>query len=44
MADVLGRPIHRWGYYPYIVRDREKWRESTQDEKAWDPHLRSTYA
>lgn len=31
-----------WGYYPYIVRDRGKWRESTQGEKAWDPHLRST--
>ena len=32
-----------WGDYPYIVRDREKWRESTQGEKAWDPHLRSTH-
>ena len=31
-----------WGYYPYIVRDREKWRKSNQDGKAWDPHLRST--
>jgi len=34
-----------WGAYPsypYIVRDREKWREPTQGEKAWDPHLRST--
>jgi hypothetical protein len=34
-----------WGSYPsypYIVRDREKWREATQGEKAWDPHLRST--
>jgi uncharacterized protein YrrD len=32
-----------WGYYPYIVRDREKWRKSIEDEKAsWDPHLRST--
>lgn len=28
-----------WGAYPYIVRDREKWRESTQTEKAWDPHF-----
>jgi uncharacterized protein YrrD len=35
---------YMWGYYSYpsIVRDREKWRESTQNEKAWDPHLRST--
>jgi hypothetical protein len=35
-----------WGSYPsypYIVRDREKWREATQGENAWDPHLRSTY-
>jgi sporulation protein YlmC with PRC-barrel domain len=34
-----------WGYYPsypYIERDREKWREPTQGENAWDPHLRST--
>ena len=34
-----------WGSYPsypYIVRDREKWREPNQGEKAWDPHLRST--
>lgn len=33
---------YMWGSYPYIVRDSEKWRESTQAEKAWDPHLRST--
>ena len=33
---------NRWGNYPYIVRDREKWRESTQGEEAWDPYLRST--
>jgi uncharacterized protein YrrD len=32
-----------WGSYPYIVRDPEKWREYTQGEKAWDPHLRSTH-
>jgi hypothetical protein len=31
-----------WGYYPDIVRDREKWQESSQDMKGWDPHLRST--
>ncbi|MDA8327300.1 MAG: PRC-barrel domain-containing protein [Nitrospiraceae bacterium] len=32
-----------WGYYPHIERDREKWREATRREKAWDPHLRSTH-
>jgi len=32
-----------WGAYPYLVRDPEKWKESTPAEKAWDPHLRSTY-
>ena len=26
------------------MRDREKWKKSTQVEKAWDPHLRSTDA
>jgi uncharacterized protein YrrD len=34
---------YMWGFSPYIVRDPEKWKTSTQDEKAWDPHLRSTY-
>ena len=32
-----------WGYYPNIVRDREKWNKFTQGEKGWDLHLRSTY-
>jgi len=32
-----------WGAYLYIARDPEQWRASTQDEKAWDPHLRSTH-
>jgi len=32
-----------WGSYPYIVRDRKKWRKSTQTEKTGDPHLRSTH-
>jgi hypothetical protein len=33
-----------WGVYPYIVLDREQWREPAQGEtKAWDPHLRSTH-
>lgn len=34
---------YMWGAYPYIEREREKWRESTQGEKTWDPHLRSTH-
>jgi len=35
---------YMWGYYPYIVRDPEKWKEATRAEKAsWDPHLRSTH-
>jgi len=32
-----------WGYYPYIERDRKKWKEPTKGEKTWDPHLRSTH-
>jgi hypothetical protein len=32
-----------WGAYPYIMHDQEKWRGSTQGEKTWDPHLRSTH-
>jgi len=31
-----------WGPYPNIERDPKKWKEYTQDEKAWDPHLSST--
>ncbi|MDP2644259.1 MAG: PRC-barrel domain-containing protein [Desulfobacterales bacterium] len=32
-----------WGAFPYILRDLEKTKESTQGEKAWDSHLRSTH-
>jgi uncharacterized protein YrrD len=38
------RGPYLWGSYPYPVRDRDKWKTSTQGEKAWDPHLRSTYS
>ena len=31
-----------WGYSPYIIRDSDRWRQSTDQEKSWDPHLRST--
>jgi sporulation protein YlmC with PRC-barrel domain len=32
-----------WGVYAYIVHDRDISRKPTKDEKAWDPHLRSTH-
>ena len=35
--------LYMWGYYPNIIRDREKWRKPSPDEKGWNPHLRSTY-
>jgi hypothetical protein len=31
-----------WGNYPYILRDRKKWRDAIPGAKTWDPHLRST--
>jgi uncharacterized protein YrrD len=34
---------YNWGPYPYIVRDREKWKGYVQRGKPWDPHLRSTH-
>jgi uncharacterized protein YrrD len=36
---------YMWGSYPtpWIVSDREKGRELPKEEKAWDPHLRSTH-
>lgn len=33
-----------WGYYPIIVRDREKWQATDVGDKTWNPHLRSTRA
>jgi hypothetical protein len=33
---------YMWGPFPYIERDRKKWREFDQREKTWDSHLRST--
>jgi len=33
---------YMWGAYPFLMRDRKKWSESTKGEKTWDPHLRST--
>ena len=36
---------YMWGSlsYPLIARDGKKWKESTQNGKTWDPHLRSTH-
>jgi hypothetical protein len=35
---------HMWGYYPYIVRDKEEMGGTNPGGKAWDSHLRSTYS
>jgi hypothetical protein len=32
-----------WGAYPSVVRDRDGRTDSTLEEEAWDPHLRSTH-
>jgi len=34
---------YSWGYYPYPERDRAKWGQFNQREKAWDHHLRSCH-
>jgi uncharacterized protein YrrD len=34
---------YSWGYYPYLERDRAKWGQFGQKEKAWDHHLRSCH-
>lgn len=46
--DHYGWPMYwsgpyMWGTNPSIVRDPEKWKESTKGEKSWDPNLRSTH-
>ncbi len=33
---------YMWGSYPYLKRDSKEWKEIKQQEKSWDPHLRST--
>jgi hypothetical protein len=35
---------YMWGASSGIARDQETWKTSTQVEKTWDPHLRSTDA
>ncbi|MBN1957069.1 MAG: PRC-barrel domain-containing protein [Desulfuromonadales bacterium] len=34
---------HMWGSYPFIMSDPEQLKESNQEEKSWDPFLRSTH-
>jgi hypothetical protein len=34
---------YMWGAYPDIARDRELWKESSQDDETWDSRLRSTH-
>ncbi len=34
---------YSWGAYPYPMRDRARWSDHPQGEKAWDPSLRSTH-
>ncbi|HEY9166629.1 MAG TPA: PRC-barrel domain-containing protein [Candidatus Kryptonia bacterium] len=34
---------YMWGNESYIMRDRDKWKESIQGDKKWNPHLRSTH-
>ncbi len=35
---------YMWGTYPYLMRDSKAWKVSKQQEKSWDPNLRSTNA
>jgi uncharacterized protein YrrD len=36
--------LYSWGAYPYLERNRAEWKNPARGQKAWDPHLRSTYA
>lgn len=45
--DYYGWPMYWngpyiWGAYPSIIRDSKKWKGFAQQEKKWDPNLRST--
>lgn len=33
---------YMWGASPYLMRDSAAWQTAIQDDKTWDPHLRST--
>jgi hypothetical protein len=41
-APMYWSGMYMWGAYPYLTRDREKWRVPPKDENKWDPNLRST--
>ncbi len=41
MPTYWGGP-YMWGAYPYLVRNREQWKEAAHVNKEWSPHLRST--
>lgn len=34
---------HIWGSHPFIMRDRDKWKDLARSANGWDRHLRSTY-
>ena len=34
---------YMWGNHPSIMRDSENWKQTAQEKKTWDPHLRSTH-
>ena len=40
---VYYRGPYMWGYYPFIVRNRENLINNSQGENTWDHHLRSTH-
>lgn len=31
-----------WGYYPYLLRDKEMWNRKLDPENSWNPNLRSS--
>lgn len=35
---------YAWGMYPYLMIDREEWKNTPKSDESWDPHLRSTQA
>lgn len=45
--DYYGLPAYwygayMWGAYPDLKRDNKEWEKRKEQEKSWDPHLRST--
>lgn len=31
-----------WGSYPYLLRNSKEWAAASQQDRSWDPHLRSS--